>query len=242
MTLILFDVDGTLTATNEVDAKCYATAFQRTFGRPLPTTDWDVYVFVTDTGIINEVLEAERGPRATAAEIASFERAFVEALQGEYAVNPGGFAEIPGARAVLDAIDARNGMQAVIATGGMRGSATYKLSRIGVEASTLPGGFSNDDDSREGVVRCAVTRADGLTGANTATYDLAYVGDGPWDVRTSAAMGMRFIGISGDAPPERLYAEGASVCLENYLDQDAFFRAVDCARVPCPPRQAGARG
>jgi len=242
VTLILFDIDGTLTATNEVDAKCYATAFQRTFGRPLPTTDWDVYVFVTDTGIIHEVLEAERGSRATAAEIAAFERAFVEALEAEYAVNPGGFAEIPGAKAVLDAIEARSGMQAAIATGGMRGSGTYKLSRIGVDAPALPGGFSNDDDTREGVARCAVARADALAGAHAATHDLVYVGDGPWDVRTSAAVGMRFIGISGDASGERLYAEGASVCLENYLDQDAFFRAVEDARVPCPPKQAGAGG
>ena len=43
VTLVLFDIDGTLTATSAVDAQCYAAAFYRTFGFPLPTTDWDVY-------------------------------------------------------------------------------------------------------------------------------------------------------------------------------------------------------
>ena len=61
MTLILFDIDGTLTATSRCDADCYAAAFERTFSIPLPTTDWHAYKFVTDTGIITEVLETVRG-------------------------------------------------------------------------------------------------------------------------------------------------------------------------------------
>lgn len=230
MKLILFDIDGTLTRTNVVDAKCYALAFADVFGFPLPTTDWDAYVHVTDSGIIHEVMEANRGRRATQNEVDAFEQAFVRHLEAEYAINPEGFREIPGARAILEAIGARDGMRAALATGGMKGSATYKLSRIGVDARTLPGGFSNDADSREGVAQRAISLADGNGGA--AQWTLVYVGDGPWDVKTSAAMGMKFVGITGDAPADRLYRLGATICLDNYLDQDVFFRAVDDAGVP----------
>lgn len=233
MKLILFDIDGTLTATNFVDAKCYAAAFEKTFGFPIPTTDWDEYVHVTDSGIIDEVLEKVRGCAALPREIDAFEQAFVRELEAEFAVNPGGFAEIPGAREILDAINSRPGMKAALATGGMRGSATYKLSRIGVDAAALPGGFSNDASSREGVARCAIARADG----NAAPLDLVYVGDGPWDVRTSANLKMRFIGISGDASSDRMFALGASVCIENFLDQAAFFDAIEQAKVPVLPEQ-----
>jgi phosphoglycolate phosphatase-like HAD superfamily hydrolase len=231
--LILFDIDGTLTKTNVVDAKCYALAFEEVFGFPLPTTDWDVYVHVTDSGIIHEVMEANRGRRASQEEVDAFERAFVRHLEIEYAQNAEGFREIPGARAILEAIDAREGMRAALATGGMKGSATYKLSCIGVDTRAFPAGFSNDADSREGVARRAISLADGNGGA--ADWTLVYVGDGPWDVKTSAAMGMRFVGITGDAPPDKLIRLGATVCIDNYIDQDAFFRAVESAGVPAPP-------
>jgi len=229
VTLVLFDIDGTLTATNAVDAKCYATAFQKTFSIPLPTTDWDEYVHVTDSGIVHEVLERMRGRPAAQQEVDAFEQAFVRELEAEYAVNPGGFREIPGAKAILDAIAARPGMKAAIATGGMRASACYKLSRIGVDAAQMPGGFSNDADTREGVAQCAIARADGRA---DGAPDLVYVGAGPWDVRTAANMGMRFIGISGDASSDRLYAQGAGLCLTDYGDQDAFFDAVAKAGIP----------
>ena len=41
--LIVFDIDGTLTRTSEVDAALYAQAFFDTFGIPLPTLDWTAY-------------------------------------------------------------------------------------------------------------------------------------------------------------------------------------------------------
>lgn len=234
MTLILFDIDGTLTATNAVDAKCYAAAFARIFGAPLPSTDWGAYAHSTDCGIIHEVLERRRGRPAGVEEIAAFEQAFVEELEAEYAANPRAFDEIPGARRILEAIAARPDMRAAIATGGMRASACYKLSKIGVNPAALPAAFANDGLARETIVRCAIARADG------AANDLVYVGDGPWDVRTSATMGMRFIGIVGDASPDpdpnRLYGQGAAVCLESFTDQDAFFKAVCRATVPQPNR------
>ena len=226
MTLILFDIDGTLTATNAVDAKCYALAFQKTFDLRLPTTDWDVYEHCTDFAIANEVLVALRGQPGTAEENAAFERNFVTALEVEFASNPRGFAEIPGARDILGAIGRRDDMRAAIATGGMKDSACYKLSRVGVDALSMPAGFANDAISREGIARCAVGRANGCA------RDLVYVGDGPWDAKTSSAMGMRFIGIVGDASRDRLLAQGATTFLENYLEEEAFFEAVQSAVVP----------
>ena len=38
--LIIFDIDGALTRTSDVDAALYAQAFLDTFGVPLPALDW----------------------------------------------------------------------------------------------------------------------------------------------------------------------------------------------------------
>ena len=64
--LILFDIDGTLTATNAADAKCYSAAFEKTFRLPLPRTDWDVYEHCTDFAIAREVLVSSRGEAPSA--------------------------------------------------------------------------------------------------------------------------------------------------------------------------------
>jgi len=226
VTLILFDIDGTLTATNAVDAKCYASAFEKVFGFALPTTDWDAHTHCTDCAIAQEAVENHRSIQATQSEIDAFERQFVTELEAEFAANPRGFAEIPGAKRILEAIGAHPATQAALATGGMRGSACYKMARIGVDAMAMPAGFANDDLTREGIARCAIARANGHAS------DLVYVGDGPWDARTSAVMGMRFIGITGDASSERLRAQGTSVFLNDFLDQDAFFDAVRTATIP----------
>jgi phosphoglycolate phosphatase-like HAD superfamily hydrolase len=226
MTLILFDIDGTLTATNAVDAKCYAAAFQKVFGTPLPSTDWEVYEHCTDFAIADEALRSLRGSPTTLEERDAFERLFVAELKQEYAANPRAFDEVAGARALLKAIEARDDLRAAIATGGMKGSACYKLSRIGVDPAGLAAGFANDAVTREAIVRCAIARADGR--AN----DLVYVGDGPWDVRTAAAVGMRFIGIVGETFPEPLCAHGAMPCLRDFTDRAAFFKAVHGATVP----------
>lgn len=228
MTLVLFDVDGTLTATNAVDANCFAAAFRKVFEFPLVTTDWSVYVHCTDTGIIDEALEGRLGRPALQEEFDAFERAFVEELERTFAGSPEKFAEVKGAKAVLEALSAHPDMQPALASGGMRGSAKYKLSRIGVDAKDFPGAFANDSRERAGIARCAIGRCRG----GGADVDVVYVGDGPWDFRTSAEMGMRFIGISCDGGRERLSSLGPCTILEHYADQEAFFTAVRTATVP----------
>ncbi len=229
MTLILFDVDGTLTATNECDTKCYAASFGKVFGMPLPSEDWNAYVHVTDSGVISEVLEGARGTGVTPEELDEFERVFLRELEAEYETTPDAFAEIPGARAMLEAVAQHDGTCAALATGGMKATALFKLSKIGVDAASMPGAFANDSVVREEIVKRAIRLAD------ADTDDIVSVGDALWDVRTSAALGLRFIGITKEPSAERLHAAGATVCRENYSNLQTFFDAVRTAQVPTIP-------
>ncbi|MBI3191378.1 MAG: hypothetical protein HYZ36_01850 [Pedosphaera parvula] len=50
MHLVIFDIDGTLTETNAVDADCYVRALAEVFGFADVDTDWSTYPHVTDSG------------------------------------------------------------------------------------------------------------------------------------------------------------------------------------------------
>lgn len=217
--LILFDIDGTLTATGGVDGPCFKIAFERVFGLPLPTTDWHAYLNVTDTGIIKEVLEKAGRPLGDG-EIALFEKEYLRELRQASERDPLAFTEIPGARAILAAIRDREGISMALATGGMRATATFKLSRIGVDARSMAGAYSNDSDTRAGIASAAIERAD------ADGSDIVYVGDGLWDFQTASALGMGFVGITHESEETRLRAAGARVLLRDYTSPETFFEAV----------------
>jgi len=231
LTLILFDVDGTLAASGAEDARCFAQAFQSVFGQPVPTTDWHAYTHVTDTGILDEVLREQRGSAYTQEELQAFQREYLALLREAHKEDPSAFAEVPGAASVLETIAGSSEYRAGIATGGLRACASFKISCLGIEATTLPGGFANDSHSRAEIARHAIARAD------ADTDDVVYVGDGLWDLKTAVALGVRFIGITWESSEERMRAAGATHCLRDYTDMELFFEAVRDARVPgtcCP--------
>lgn len=225
-TLVLFDVDGTLTATGDSDMRCYAVTFEKVFGMPLPSLDWHAYNYVTDSGVLGEVLEQRRGSFVTQDELERFEAALVAELEAAYKANADAFHEIPGARRLLQEIADRDDFHAGLATGCMKQSALFKLSKIGVDADSMPGGFANDSVLREEILEHAINRA-GLT-----TNDIVYVGDSPWDVRAAAALNIGFIGIARQVNVQRLQAAGATVFFRDYSDPGAFFEAVRSAPVP----------
>lgn len=237
MRLVLFDVDGTLTATSRIDNTCYARAFRRTFGQEIPTTDWLCYHHVTDVGILHELLDKERGEPLSPEEIERFENNYRRELEGAFIRKPAEFRSVPGAREALRAISESSTTRVALATGGMRQTALFKLGRAGIDGSRMPGAFANDGISRADIARTAIQRAE------VETEDVVYVGDGEWDVRTAAELGMRFVGVVHESDAERLRAAGATTFVTDYADAKAFGVALETATVPAqiesPRREPG---
>ena len=84
----------------------------------------------------------------------------------------------------------------------------------------MPGAYSNDSDTRQGIALTAIERA----GGNGA--EIVYVGDGLWDYRTASSLGFGFVGITHESDEDRLRSAGASVFLKNYSPPSEFFAAV----------------
>lgn len=226
-TLILFDIDGTLTATCASDARCFAAAFDRTFGFFPPSLDWHDYEHVTDSGIVHESLAKTRGHGTTTEEMARFSAVYMEEIAADCITHPDDYREIPGARAIIDhLVSEQRDITISLATGCMRQSALFKLSKAGIDGAALPGGFADDAIARADIAKCAIARA------NVETDDIVYIGDGLWDVHTSAELGFRFVGITHQSSAKAFMEHNVSAMLNDYLDQDAFMEAVAMATAP----------
>ena len=228
MNLALFDVDGTLTATNRVDNDCYAAALTEAFGLRVRSEEWHQLTHVTDSGIMAELLAGKRGAGPTAEETARFQEIFLNRLRSAHEKDPAAFAPIPGAIELLRAIEARPDWRAAAATGGFGRSARFKLRSAGFEIDRLPLASADDHFDRTEIVKTGLDRAGQAYG--TTRFDrVVSVGDGSWDVAVARKLGLGFVGI-GD--PNRMKQLGAPVARRTMAPVDEFLELLASASAP----------
>ena len=69
MHLIMFDLDGTLLKSNTLDIHCFSGAFSCVMGIENIESDWTDYKYVTDEGIVSEIVARQLNRPATKNEI-----------------------------------------------------------------------------------------------------------------------------------------------------------------------------
>src|SRR5437762_9133093 len=153
MNLAIFDVDGTLTETNDVDTECFLEAFAGEFGVREIDSDWSRYEHTTDRGILTELLRGIWSREASEEEVASYRRRFMAILDARMPTAR----EIPGAAAFLDFLTSR-GWSVVLCTGAWLDSALMKLERAGFPPD-LPLASSDTLVSREEILRHGIAMA-----------------------------------------------------------------------------------
>jgi phosphoglycolate phosphatase-like HAD superfamily hydrolase len=225
--LAIFDIDGTLTDTNGVDDDCYRAAVAGALEIDPGAYDWTQAPHITDAGIFQWIAGELGRPEPSAAET---QRAIVT-LGEELSVisqrEPHRFAEIGGARAALDAIQA-DGWCVAVATGCWGVSARLKLRAANIAITDDLIACADDAVARADIVRLARQRAESHYGKQ---FDrVVSLGDGPWDVRAAIELSIPFIGV-GDRIDE-LQQLGARSVLRDYRDLDAVRRALTVAATP----------
>jgi beta-phosphoglucomutase-like phosphatase (HAD superfamily) len=183
MNIALFDIDGTLTASNEIDSDCRADAFRDVFGFEL-NRNWDDYEHTTDRGIAVQALR-EHGHEATEHDL-SLDRSRCVQLLTERMTK---LEEIPGAGAFLAQLLARD-WHIALCTGAWGDSARLKLLRAGLPTD-LPLAACDEEISREAILRRGIALVSG-TNADT----IVSFGDAPWDVRAARNLHLPLIGIA----------------------------------------------
>ena len=99
MKLAVFDIDGTLTGTNDVDSVCFVRAFAIAHAVTEINTNWAEYPHTTDSGITQHIFQERRGYDPDSMEVSKLVQCFVGLLEEQYLTDPAGFMEIPGASA-----------------------------------------------------------------------------------------------------------------------------------------------
>lgn len=235
--LAIFDLDGTLAATAEVDAACYLEAVRGQFGFTLDS-DWSRYRHCTDAGIAREGVSTHLGRHPTEAELATLRGSFVTLLGARLREAPDLFLATRGAIALLARL-AEDGWQVCIATGGWSASAELKRRAAGLP-ETIPVFSSDLAEAREDIILHAIREMKLRHGV--ASYGrIVSIGDGRWDVAAAARLDLPFLGIARHSQAARLRRAGASAVVSDFDDVPRVVEALLSVSVPAvgPPSVPG---
>lgn len=225
MKLVVFDVDGTLTDTNQVDGLCFRLAFQQEFGLRKISRDWESYNYSTDQGIATEVLTSFFNRNPLDSELARARARFIRNLREAYCSNPRDFQEVRGAGSILRLLREETDWKVAIATGCWSESARFKLQRAGIQMDT-PFASCEDSISRDGIVSRVIEKAKVYYECKDFST-VVFVGDGVWDVTTAKNLGIGFVGISANEKSQRLKKAGAKFICKDFQLTPVFFKLLE---------------
>jgi|GEM_PF-225472 len=183
----IFDIDGTLLQSAAVDDALYRTAVDAILGPVHFRPSLHAYDYVTDTGILSQILKDNSIPPSPST-MEEIKLRFVELLTEHIDTN-GPFVEVPGASRMLRGLFESSSHAVAIATGGWRESAELKLRSAGIDYTGIPLATANDHYERTGIMQIALAQLG--DGFRTVTY----YGDGPWDREACETLGWRFVSV-----------------------------------------------
>lgn len=186
---IMFDIDGTLVESNEIDSLCFKRAVEEVTGITIQP-DWSLYQHVTDSGILNEFLEKNqvKDRESTKAKV---KEEFVSKLQEALLLEP--LKEIPGASAFLNELESKRNVTISFATGGWLESALLKLKSAEISVGNIPIASANDHYERTKIMQIAQSRS-----VNQKNTDCTYFGDGVWDKEACKDLNFNFIAVGSN--------------------------------------------
>jgi phosphoglycolate phosphatase-like HAD superfamily hydrolase len=230
MKLVIFDIDGTLTQTSSVDEICYTRAFADTHGLEVLADHWSDCPHVSDSGVTQHLYQYYFGRDPGDHESGAIKQRFVDLLEEHHRMDRSHFTEIPRAAETFNQLVESRGWSKSIATGCWQPSAEMKLRAASINYQGVPGGFAEDGIARESIVGAAISRS---RDHYRAMFDrIVSVGDGVWDVKTAARLGLAFIGVAGGARAEMLREAGAKHIIPDFEDVDRFFECLEEAEAP----------
>src|SRR5438093_13115293 len=219
MKLVVFDLDGTLTATNAVDDECFVQALRIAFNIDLINTNWTEYSHVTDSGVMAAAFREKFGRDAEPSEASRFIECFVSLLTEAHSTNRNSFSEIPGAAALVAGLHKHSQWRPAIATGGWERSARFKMAAAGIDANGIAAAFSGDGPAREMIVEGAIRKA--CVKYRVSEFEkIVLVGDAIWDAQTAGRLTLPFVGIGNGEEAALLRNAGAIAVIANFLDHE----------------------
>ena len=223
MPIAVFDIDGTLTDSMDVDLECYKRAIQEELGIEMPE-HWATLDEITDSAILAAAceLQGQAVPeRMTEHRIASRVAQFLEVTLSH---SPERCESIPGATTVFRILELE-GWDVAIATGAWRPSALVKLKTARIPYDGVPIATSSDHYARRDIIRHAVTSIP----SSKKSESVVYIGDGVWDGCAATELGYGFVGVGPGDTTADLEKVGATAVIPDFIDFELLLANLDRA-------------
>ena len=214
--IIIFDIDGTICDTQQVEGRCFEQAIKEVCGVSLETLDWTQYDEPTSSGVVRSILGDD--PDLTNTERLVRDR-FVEILMEEQPRFPGDFSPLPGAAEFVSLLSADPTISVAFATGAFDTEAEFKLKCCGIDLSMFPHATSSDTPRRRDIIPLAAKRA------GFEISSAVYFGDAPWDLGACKHLGIPMIGIGRRI--EHLRKLGLETAFRDFSDPDGLLRKLN---------------
>lgn len=224
LTLVLWDIDGTLISTGPIAGAVYPVAFELLTGRaPAQMVEYNGR---TELATMDDLLRCNDEPVPDAERICAAIEAAMRSKQDDFRAAS---RALPGAVAALGALQAQPAVVQGLLTGNIRSSALVKLQAFGLDGFVDfdAGGYGSDDLVRSRLVPIAQDRAGARRGERFDVDNTVLIGDTVRDVEAAREGGARMIAVAtGAETADRLRAARPDALLADLRDTAALLRAV----------------
>ena len=223
MTLILFDIDGTLVSTGLAGGDAMGRAFEEIHGVA------DAFAGIemsgkTDPAILREAWEAAAIDPAQR-DLKAFYDCYVGHLKDTLSESDRPRHLKPGLPGLLDAIAAKENVVLGLLTGNVVTGAQLKLESFGILHYFRIGAYGSDNEDRKALVPVAQLRARQYCVTYIAAERTFVIGDTPRDIDCARAHGVQAVAVAtGNYSLEALQAHEPDRCFADLGDQQAVLQ------------------
>jgi len=200
--LIIFDIDGTVTESEDHHLIAFEYALQK-MGIQDINTNWASYEHITDRHVLSVNFERQFNEEISLSDIKICESLIMEKLNLMPSV-----AQKPNAATFVENLWNYDDWDIAFATGSLYRPAIKKLEEGEIKHKPSIVISSNEIDSREGLISAAIDAAKKLNHV-THYQSILSCGDGLWDLKTALNSGIHFLAVGTHHKTELLSAGAA---------------------------------
>lgn len=226
MTVVLFDIDGTLITCGGAGRRSMRKAFASFIAeRGLDGDDAQAMSFefggMTDLAIIRRGIE-NLAVEPDAASMELLLGRYLAALTTALDPLPDGYRVMPGVQGLLDALVDRPELAIGLGTGNVEAGASIKLSPVGLFRRFAFGGYASDDERRPELLAHGRARGAARLG-RPVDVRTVIIGDTPRDVQAAHAIGAECIAVTtGHFDRPTLERESPALVVDGLDDARVF--------------------
>jgi len=193
VSLVLFDIDGTLIHSGGAGEKAFARVCASMFGVPNGTQKLR-FAGRTDTSIVREFFQ-QHDIETTPENFARFFESYVFWLDHMLHATPGRV--LPGVPRLLAELKSLPRPPVIgLLTGNIRLGAEIKLRYYNLWDAFVTGGFGDDHEHRNCIAAVALERGQNVVGRKLKGHEVLVIGDTPLDIECGRAIDARVMAVA----------------------------------------------